>query len=67
MLKDIFKKLFAINGDYHDKRLRPGEVEPGLFIVAGEIIDFNKRTYNGVPMNDIEYKIYKDTFKPHID
>ena len=67
MLKDIFKKLFAINGDCHDKRLHPGEVEPGLFIVAGEIIDFNNRTYNGVPMNDIEYKICKDTFKPHVD
>lgn len=67
MLKDIFKKLFTIGGDYHDKRLHPGEVEPGLFIIAGEIIDFNNRTYNGVPMDDDFYKICKENFKPHID
>ncbi|MCI6595276.1 MAG: hypothetical protein MSJ87_08555 [Firmicutes bacterium] len=67
MFKDIFKKLFTSNSDHHDKRLHPGEVEPGLFIVAGEIIDFNKRTYNGVPMDDNYYEICKDNFKPHID
>lgn len=67
MFKDFLKNLFVNNGDQHDKRLHPGEVKPGLFIVAGEIIDFNNRTYNGVPMDDNEYKIYKDNFKPHID
>lgn len=67
MFKDTFKKLFTSNRGYHDKRLHPGEVEPGLFIVAGEVIDFNKRTYNGVPMDDYDYEICKDIFKPHID
>ena len=63
----VSKAVDRLNGNKHDPNLHPGEVSPGVFVVAGECINFINRTHDGKPMSDDEYQSWKDILKPHID
>lgn len=59
--------LTSNNDTKHDPELHPGEGPAGVFVVAGEVINFLDRTHDGKPMSDVEYNNWKDILKPHIN
>lgn len=67
LVAGLFTKGMQALTSKNNTKLHPGEGPAGVFVVAGEVINFLDRTHDGKPMSDVEYNNWKDILKPHID